>query len=390
MFLKSCQKFQDRKKGLCGTMKILMLNYEYPPLGGGGGNVARALAEELVASGHSVDVVTMGFKGLKTVEIINGVTVYRLSCIRKKKEACKSYEMLSYCISANKFLQKLLLENEYDINHTHFIIPTGIVSYLNRKNIPYILTAHGSDVPGHNPDKFSFEHKLVKPLWDRIIKSSCKIVTPSEYLKDLILKNVSTDNIEVINSGFNASELSPKKKEKKILLVGRLIKLKGYQYFLDAIRDLRLDYEINIVGDGPYKKELMEKAKGIETEINFVGWLDNKSSQFKNLIESSSIFVHPSYAETFSIVLLEAMAAGCAIITTNTTGCPEVVGDSALLVRPKNPDDIKSALLKLINEDKLRHELGITARRRVEQNFSWEKISQDYSDLYSSLQLKKL
>ncbi|HII00174.1 TPA: glycosyltransferase family 4 protein [Methanosarcinaceae archaeon] len=66
-------------------MKILMLNYEYPPLGGGGGNVTKALAEELVASGHSVDVVTMGFKGLKKVEVINGVNIYRLSCIRKKK-----------------------------------------------------------------------------------------------------------------------------------------------------------------------------------------------------------------------------------------------------------------------------------------------------------------
>ncbi len=363
-------------------MKILMLNYEYPPLGGGGGNVTKALAEELVASGHSVDVVTMGFKGLKKVEVINGVNIYRLSCIRKKKEACKSYEMLSYCISANSFLQKLLRENVYDINHTHFIIPTGIVSYLNRKNIPYVITSHGSDVPGHNPDKFSFEHKLVKPFWNRIIKSSCKIITPSEYLKDLIIKNINTDNIKVINNGFNSFELSPKKKEKKILLVGRLVEFKGYQYFLDAIKNIEIDYEINIVGDGPYREALMEKAKGIEAKINFVGWLDNESPQYKYLFESSSIFVHPSSAESFGMVLLEAMSSGCAIITSNSSGCAEVVNDAALLVRPKNSDDIKYALLRLINEDKLRNELGLMARRKVEQNFSWKTISRDYELLY--------
>ncbi|HII00173.1 TPA: glycosyltransferase family 4 protein [Methanosarcinaceae archaeon] len=293
--------------------------------------------------------------------------------------------MLSYCISANRFLQKILLKNIYDINHTHFIIPTGIVSYLNRKNIPYVITSHGSDVPGHNPDKFSFEHKLVKPLWNRIINSSRKIITPSEYLKDLIIKNANTDNIEVISNGFNSFELSPKKKEKKILLVGRLVEFKGFQYFLEAIKDIKIDYEVNIVGDGPYKEALMEKARGIEAKINFVGWLDNKSSKYKYLFERSSILVHPSSAESFGMVLLEAMSSGCAIITTNSSACAEVVGDAALLVKPENPAEIRDALLKLINDEKLLNRMSAEARERVKQNFSWEGIARQYVSIYTDV-----
>ena len=114
-------------------MRILMLNYEFPPLGGGASPVSYEIAKGLVELGHSVDVVTMGFKGLPSFECIDGINVYRVRCLRSKKEICKSYEMLSYVISAKLFLGRFLKKHKYDICHCHFIIPTGIVALWVKK-----------------------------------------------------------------------------------------------------------------------------------------------------------------------------------------------------------------------------------------------------------------
>lgn len=167
--------------------------------------------------------------------------------------------------------------------------------------------------------------------------------------------------------------------------MSRLFEFKGFQYFLEAIKDIDVDYEINIVGEGPYKETLVQKAKDLKVKVNFIGWLDNTSPELKNLYETSSIFVFPSIAENFPTVLLEAMAAGCAIITTDDSGCPEVVGDAALLVRPKNSEDIMSALGRLITDDKLRNELLFNSRKRVQKNYTWEKVSKHYINIYNNI-----
>jgi len=86
--------------------------------------------------------------------------------------------------------------------------------------------------------------------------------------------------------------------------------------------------------------------------------------------------------ENASISLLEAMNAGLAIITTNTTGCQETAGDSALLVSPRDVGGIKEALLKFIQDDNLREEFGQKARQRSIEHYSWDKIVNQYDQIY--------
>ena len=364
-----------------------MLNYEYPPLGGGASPVTKSLAEELVKLGHNVDVVTMGFKGLKRREEISGVTVYRVPCIRKEQSVCQTHEMLSYCYSACRFLPKLLQENEYDINHTHFIIPTGFVSYLKKKKLPYIITSHGSDVPNYNPDRFGLQHKLLNPFWKKIAENAECITSPTVYLKNLILENFDSkdynNKIKVIPNGIDPEYFNPEKKEEKILVVTRLFERKGVQYVIDAMKDIN-NHELVLCGDGPYKEQLKQQISKLNLKnVHLLGYVSYE--QLKNEYETSSIFVLPSSAENFPVVLLEAMASGCAIITTNVTGCPEVVGDAALLVRPKSSEDIRNALVKLINNDELRNELGVRGQQRVEENFTWRKIAEKYVRTYEGV-----
>src|SRR3970040_110398 len=131
--------------------------------------------------------------------------------------------------------------------------------------------------------------------------------------------------------------------------------------FLKAIEGHSHDQEVHIVGDGPYLPTLKRMAQHSETPVRFWGWLDHRSPEFTDLFETSGIFVLPSESENFPVVLMEAMAAGMAIITTKGTGCEEVVGGVALLVSPKNPTEIREALSRLICKPALREELGRTA-----------------------------
>jgi glycosyltransferase involved in cell wall biosynthesis len=118
-------------------------------------------------------------------------------------------------------------------------------------------------------------------------------------------------------------------------------------------------------------------------QVKFLGLVDNKSARFKELIESSRYFVFTSSAENFPVVLLEAMAAGLAIVTTNDTGCAEAVGDAALLVPPGDAAAIRGALEKLIDDKNLADSLMVKARARVEKLYDAREIAERHLQIYT-------
>jgi glycosyltransferase involved in cell wall biosynthesis len=164
-----------------------------------------------------------------------------------------------------------------------------------------------------------------------------------------------------------------------------MLERKGVQYVLMALKGITLDREVHIVGDGPYLPTLRQMAQATGNNVTFWGWLDNQSPEFKELFETSGIFVFPSEAENFPIVLLEAMAAGMAIITTKGTGCAEVVGDAALLVKSRDAEAIREALIFLANNPERCRELGMAARQRLEENFGWTSVAKRYIALYEKV-----
>jgi len=120
-------------------------------------------------------------------------------------------------------------------------------------------------------------------------------------------------------------------------------------------------------------------------DVEVLGYVDNKSSEFIDLFETSDVYVFTSSSENFPVVLLEAMTAGTAIITSNDTGCAEAVGDCALLVPPENSAAIREALQKLFSNPELREELRKKGRQRVESLFCTDSVTQRYVDLYHSV-----
>jgi glycosyltransferase involved in cell wall biosynthesis len=325
----------------------------------------------------------MHYKGTPRYEKVNGFNIYRTAALRGKPNICYPHELATYVPGAFFKTLKLCRQEKYDIIHCHFLVPGAPLAYLINKitKIPFIVTCHGSDVPGHNPDRFKLLHKAIKPFWKFLAKRIPTITTPSESLKAKILISSPNANVEVIPNGIDTDKFGKAAKSKSILLCSRIFHFKGFQYFINAVKDISLDWQINIIGDGPYLSELKRIARGSKTPIKFWGWLDQNGNDYRELFEKSMIFVFPSEMENFPSVLLDAMSCGMAIITSSTGGCPEVVGDAAMLVEPKNTEAIRNCLEKLVNCEQTRLQLASAAIERV-KNFGWTQIVQEYLKCY--------
>jgi glycosyltransferase involved in cell wall biosynthesis len=368
-------------------MRILMPSYEFPPLGGGGAAVVHGLSTQLVRLGHEVDVVTMHRVGLPRREEVEGVQVHRVPCVRLNASHCSMPEQATYLAAALPYVLRLARRRQYDVNHTHFILPDGVLSMVLRRvtGLPYVITSHGSDVPGYNPHRFRLAHRALAPVWRAVVERSGGIISPSETLEGLVLEAKPDARTVVIPNGITVGP--PRQattRESKILVVTRMLERKGVQYVLEALAGGMFGHEVEIVGDGPYLPTLERLAEELAVPVRFHGWLDRSSPELKRLYETSQIYVFPSEAENFPIVLLEAMRAGTAIITTAGTGCAEVVGDTALLVPPRDPAAIREALSRLTADPELCRQLGEAARARLEENFTWRAIARRHTAYYAA------
>jgi glycosyltransferase involved in cell wall biosynthesis len=367
-------------------MKLLVLCYEFPPLGGGGARIAHGLAREMVRQGHAVDLVTMGFRRLPRFEVVDGIRVHRVRSVRLRTAVCSVPELLTYVIAAGWTALRLARRERFDLHHAHFIFPDGAVAWMLRRftGRRYVITAHGSDVPGYNPNRFRWLHRLLGPLWRAVVRGAERVVCPSRFLLELVRRRTPGANAVVIPNGFDPDRLHPDRaKTKRILLVSRMFERKGVQYFLQALKGLDHDHDVEIVGDGPHLRALRALTDD-PARVRFRGWLDNDSPELRALYEQSSIFVFPSTAENFPVVLLEAMASGLAIVTTRGTGSAEVVGETAVMVDARRPESIRAALVELMQHPERGRELGAAARRRLEERFSWAAVAPRYAELFAA------
>jgi glycosyltransferase involved in cell wall biosynthesis len=372
-------------------MNILVLNYEYPPLGGGAGPVCQQLSEEYARGGHQVEVVTMAYGDLPRRETRNGVRINRVPALRKKMETCETPEMLSYVLSAFPRVVARLRRRDIDAIHCHFLIPTGLLAWAatRRTGTPYIVTAHGSDVPGFNPDRFKSEHRMTGPLLRAISRNAHAVVTPSLYLQDLARQNIGAGAYRHIPNGIGPDSLHAGPKKKRLLMAGRLLPRKGFQHVLRALEGVQSDVEIHIAGDGPLRDELETLAGRLGVNVIFHGWLEHGSSALRELYESAAVFCLPSERENASIALLEAMLAGAAVITSNDTGCAETIGDAGFTVAPGDVNGLREALLPLLASESLCAEWGARARQRVLDRFTWTAIASQYVELLEETAKKR-
>jgi glycosyltransferase involved in cell wall biosynthesis len=362
-----------------------MLSYEFPPLGGGGSKVVDGLSAALAERGHHIDLVTTRFGDLQAFQSDGQISIWRISSWRSKLDRSNAFELATYALGA--FLRTLALvrSRKYDVCHAHFIFPDGLIAWIVRllTGQRFMITAHGSDVPGYNPDRFKIMHRILRPIWRRVVCAADCIVCPSESLESLLRSQHDTGVTAVIPNGFEPTRFAGDfAKSPFILCVTRLFRRKGVQHLIAAAQDIDPTFELHIVGDGPYREDLQQLAGDSKTTIRFHGWIDNDAPELEKLFGTASIFVLASEAENFPVSLLEAMSAGLAIVTIEGTGSADVVGEAGILVPPGDVQALRAALVRLIDDEALRSRLGTLARHRLADSFSWSRVAQLYLDLY--------
>jgi glycosyltransferase involved in cell wall biosynthesis len=363
-----------------------MLNYEYPPLGGGAASVSETMAEKYAERGHQVDVVTMGHKDLPLKKERGKVTIYRVPCIRSSKTSCSFFEMLSFLPGGFLKSLKLSTHKNYDFSHTHFVIPTGLISLsLNfLQDLPYIITMHGSDVPGYNPERFGHLHRIFRPIWRRVAREAEELISPSEYLKEIVKEAFPNFEPLVISNGFEHQTFDPQcGEDKMILLTGRLFQRKKVQNFLEGLKHLETDWEIVVTGEGPYKDKLEDMASEVDQEVCFKGWVETE--KLNELLERSQIYVFTSVYENCPVALQEAMASGNAVIGPKEGGAFEMVDDSGIAVDVGDPEELSSTISELTSNRSKRERLAKKARDRIEREYDWDKIISRYVEIGRSI-----
>jgi glycosyltransferase involved in cell wall biosynthesis len=299
-------------------------------------------------------------------------------------------EIARWTWKAYWFSRKLINKNNYDLCHCWSGSPPGIIAYLFRKKMPYIIALRGSDVPGYNP-RLKILDKFVFKFTSRLIWKNAKVVTAlSRNLKELAEKTSNKINIEVIYNGVDTNKFRPVINEPNlnidILFVGRLIRRKGIINLLKAFKEVCEEYkncELTIVGGGPKRKYLENFCRRvkIESSVKFLGAVEYKD--IDKIYKKAGIFVLSSLEESLSNVIQEAMASGLPIITTDT-GAAELIDENGFIAEKGDYKQIKKAIIEYISNPELMRKHGLQSRK-IAEKMSWSNNAKAYIDIYHSV-----
>lgn len=366
-----------------------MLNYEFPPLGGGGSNACYYLLNEFSKLNLKVDLVTSSAKGMAEIESIGkNITIYKVPIHKKDIHYWTQKEILDYSWKANGKIKELMRTYRYDVIHAFFTVPCGALAYLYKKNVPFIVSLRGSDVPGFNK-RFGLQYVFLKPMIKEIWKKADVVVANSNGLKELALETYPDLNIGIIPNGIDTNdfepELSKDRDEIRVLCVSRLIERKGIRYLIEAISKLDSEkVKLTLVGEGNQEAELKQLVRELELDdsVIFKGYVSHE--KISEIYKKSDIFALPSLNEGMSNALLEALAAGLPVIVTDTGGTSELIDENGFIVEKSNSDDIVEALKLMIEQPNLLKKMGERSRE-IAQNLSWNNVSFKYKELYEEL-----
>jgi len=374
-------------------MKVLILgSKEYPmgtsddPIKSGGMEVyTEGFVRYLKREVERIIIVTRRFKNTPPYEKSDNIEVYRVGWI-------KGPYMRNPSFNLNAFFRALLLDFDIAISYGPVSSFFGwFLSIIRRKKL--VAVPHGV---AYLQPQYNRILKKVLFFFERIAyKNADAVVFLSEAEKEQFEKKIGVlpKRFEVIPTGVELPEVSDgciiKVREDfglgesvTLVAVGRLIGVKGIDVLIRALEGLEDEFKVLIVGDGPERKRLEDLAETcrVREKIIFTGWRDDIPA----ILAASDIFILPSYSEGLPIALLEAMAAGKACIVTDI-GLPVENGKEALVVEAGNVGELRGAIEDLLKDKELRQRLGEEAKKKVINDFSWEKAIQNYLKLFAEL-----
>ncbi len=378
-------------------LRILVLCYEYPPVGGGGGVGAQMYAEAWAAAGNEVLVLTGEAPDRPADTVESGVRVVRVSTPGKKLRATASIPtMAAYLGSAMAWLTRNRNAlGRFDVINTHFVVPTGPLGWWASRvlDLPNVLTIIGGDI--YDPSKASSPHRhgVLRAMNRRLMNDADRVVAISTDTRGRAQELYSvTRSIEVIPYGFRPPDSDRQSAGRTddegfhLVAVGRLVKRKGFSFLIEAVSRLPDHVNLRLVGDGPLDAELRALARktGVETRVEFLGFQNRRS--ILDLMADSDCFVLSSLHEGLGIVVQEAMFSGLPIVATDEGGQVDLVsdGEGGFLVSPGDSGALAAAVKRVMTEPGLAESFGSRNQARISQ-LSGEAMSGEYIALFRDL-----
>ncbi len=364
-------------------MRILFCNYEYPPLGGGGGVVMAALSRHL-ARRHEVTVLTSRAGDLAAESGDQGVRVVRAPVFFRRKLAVANFpSMLAYLPSG--FVRGLALPRAgFDVINTHFVVPTGPLGHALARwhRAPNVLSVHGGDL--YDPSKRSSPH-LHAPLraavrWmlaaaDEVVGQSRDTVRHVNELygvrRDVGLIPLGIERPSTQIAASRATFGLPHDAF-VMVSVGRLVSRKATTQLVDVLAASAIpNAHLLIIGDGPDAGAVRQRAAdlGVAQRVHLPGQV-SEADKYAALAIADA-FVSTSQHEGFGLVFLEAMACGLPIVCYDRGGQTDFLtsGETGFVIGLNDVIAFGHAVRAIHADIYLRRRLGQRNRQLVENYF---------------------
>lgn len=319
--------------------------------------------------GYDIHVISL------TSGQIDGVKVHCLNVNSNKVHGESSFYKITYIFEMFK-IKRILKEIKPDIVHAHYASSYGLMGSLLNYH-PYVLSIWGSDVY-----EFPLKGRIFKSIIKYNLRKADKILSTSRAMAEET-KKYTKKSIYITPFGVDRNIFKPIKSIKENnskrsnILIGTVKTLDhkyGIKYLIKAFAMLKEDFnnvKLEIAGNGNEKRELKDLCSklNLNEDVKFLGRLNqNEVVQAFNRFD---IAVFPSNSESFGVAAVEAQACGTPVIVSNVGGLPEATsqGYSSIIVEPRNPFEIYTALKKLIEDTNLRTQMGKNGVEFVKKNY---------------------
>lgn len=310
---------------------------------------------------------------------INGTKINVIKRIVFPRDKFKTLSFILTVLLSKRRLCTIVKQN-YTCSHAHFLLIDGYFSYYLYKKykIPYVLTVRD--------ETYIFNKFVLGAIARKVLENAAFVLTTNSVNKSKLEKFTSKD-IRVITHGVENDNLYLNTNVNKKVHITTVCKLnagKRVDVLLNALKSIEnVDYILNIIGNGPEYDYLNSISKGIK--CNFLGELKHK--EVIEYLKKSDIFILPSEAESFGRVYIEALASSNAVVAVEDTGIYGLFENNKEVVYMKknSVDSLRGILNSLLNDKGKIRELKLNGYRRVEKNYTWEKVSDTYLEIYESI-----
>lgn len=382
-----------------------MISWEYPPKNIGGlSNHVYHLSQNLKELGHQVHVLTCSEGDVAPKSLDDGVTVHRVVPYSLPSEDFSKWVMHLNFAMVEEAVKLMNTEGKFDLIHCHDWLTLYAGRVLKTAyNIPMLATLHATEHGRNGGIKSELQHYISSTEW-LLTYESWKLIVCSDAMREEVASifKVPQDKMYVIPNGVDLQEheleediLDVRDKyanrdEKLVLYVGRHVYEKGIQTLIEAVPDILVklkNIKFVIAGQGVMTEELKQKVEylGLKNSVIFPGYLEN--CEKNKLLRCADAAVFPSYYEPFGIVALEAMAAGCPVVASNTGGLGELVRhrENGMKFMTGSKDSLKDNLLELLSDNDLAKSLSKRAQIDLKATYSWEMVAKQTEKVYEKI-----